>query len=77
MFPVESDSGIVFAGAALLRPAVDNVETFAVIPWLGPEFSGRKRLKSTPGHNPVCNSEIRFDFPYMMMMNTFIKRTLK
>ena len=35
----------------------------AVIPWLGPEFSCRKRLKSTPRHNPVYNPEIRFDFP--------------
>ena len=36
----------------------------AVIPWLGPEFSCRKRLKSAPGHNPVYNPENRFDFPY-------------
>ena len=35
-----------------------------VIPWLGPEFSCQKRLKSTPWNNPVYNPEIRFDFPY-------------
>ena len=35
-----------------------------VIPWLGHEFSCQKRLKSTPGNNPVYNPEIRFDFPY-------------
>ena len=35
-----------------------------VIPWLGPEFSCQKRLKSTPGNDPVYNPEIRFDFPY-------------
>ena len=31
-FPAESGSGIVFAGAALLRPAVDKIETFASAP---------------------------------------------
>ena len=30
--PAESDSGTMFAGAALLRPAVDKIETFASAP---------------------------------------------
>ena len=40
-----------------------------VIPWLGPEFSCQKRLKSTLGNNPVYNPEIRFDFPYEWFLN--------
>jgi hypothetical protein len=31
-FPAESGSGIVFAGTALPRPAVDKMETFASAP---------------------------------------------
>ena len=36
----------------------------AVIPWLGPEFSCQKRVKSAPGHNPVYKPEIQVDFWY-------------
>ena len=38
---------------------ISVIVSHSVIPWLGPEFSCRKRLKSTPGHNPVYNPEIR------------------
>ena len=46
------------------RRRVQEGDWEAVIPWLGPEFSCRKRVKSTPGHNPVYKPEIRVDFPY-------------
>ena len=60
----EQDMNAADGAVAELRKGGVQAGKRTVIPWLGPEFSCRKRVKCTPGNTPVYKPEIRVDFPY-------------